>query len=193
MVIMKSLNKIFTKKTTDYTFSVMFFLIFSIFIFFAIRPSLTTAFALKKEEIDLTKIDKVYEDKIMSIALVQSQMEENRADLPLIKQAISTSPQVNKMVEDIKVAADKSSFEIRKAAIGEVNLFETNNKLLQRLKITVDGVGTFSDFQQFVQIINEQRRLKMIQKVSISRDNVQNVSSDSGQLKIQFDIEGYYL
>lgn len=190
---MKSLNKIFTKKTTDYTFSVMFFLIFSIFIFFAIRPSLTTAFALKKEEIDLTKIDKVYEDKIMSIALVQSQMEENRADLPLIKQAISTSPQVNKMVEDIKVAADKSSFEIRKAAIGEVNLFETNNKLLQRLKITVDGVGTFSDFQQFVQIINEQRRLKMIQKVSISRDNVQNVSSDSGQLKIQFDIEGYYL
>src|SRR3990167_863968 len=48
----------------DYFFVIFFLLIFSVFIIFAIKPSLITAYSLKKEEIDLTKIDKVYEEKI---------------------------------------------------------------------------------------------------------------------------------
>ena len=59
------INKtIFSKKTKDYTFIILFLLIFSIFIFFAVKPSLTTAVSLKKEEFDLQRVDLLYEKKI---------------------------------------------------------------------------------------------------------------------------------
>lgn len=189
-----NINKdlIFNKKTTDYTFVVLFLLIFSMFIIFAIRPSLTTAFSLKKEEQDLNKVDKLYEDKILNIAQVQSLIEGNRNDLPLLNQAVSNSPQVNKMFDDIKQAADNNGFVIRKANIGEVNLFESNKKSLQTIKVTLEGEAKFDDFSKFYQAIFNQRRLKTIQNVKIS--NATDIAaSNSGQLKIKLDVEGYYL
>ena len=54
------LKSIFEKKSGDNIYVIFFLLIFSIFIVFAIKPSLMTAYSLKKEEIDLTKIDQVY-------------------------------------------------------------------------------------------------------------------------------------
>jgi Tfp pilus assembly protein PilO len=191
---MNLINKslIFSKKTTDYTFAVLFLLIFSMFIIFAIRPSLSTAFSLQKEEKDLIKVDKLYEDKIITIAQVQALIEENRNDLPLLYQAITTFPQVNKMFDDIKQAADSNSFIIKKANIGEVNLFESNKKSLQTIKVTIEGESKFEDFTKFSQSIFNQRRLKMIKNVKITNKN-DMIASGSGQLKIQLDIDGYYL
>src|SRR3989338_6635584 len=121
-------KSIFVKKTGSYISIIFFLLIFSIFIIFAIRPSLTTAFSLKKEEADLKKVDKVYEDNINNIVLIQTQMEENRNDLPLFSQSISEYPEVNKIIEDIKKIADKNSFIINKASIVDINLSSTNQE-----------------------------------------------------------------
>lgn len=187
-------DKIFVKKTTDYTFTVVFLLIFSVFIVFAIRPSLTTAFSLKKEEIDLTKVDKLYEDQIINIAMIQSLIEENRNNLPLLYQAVSTSPQVNKMVDDIQQAADKSKFVIKKANIGEVNLAQPNKKAIQSMKVTVEGEGTFDNFTSFTSEIFNQRRLKTVQKAIVSRGvGDDKMASQSAILKFKLDVEGYYL
>lgn len=184
------LKKIFTKKTTDYSFTIMFFLIFSMFIVFAIRPSLTTAASLKKEQEDLRKIDSLYENKIMSITQVQDLMEQNRDQFPLLSQAVSDLPAINKIIEDIKSTGDRNSFTVKKANIGEVNLTTADKKSLQRLQINVEGTSTFDNFLKFTQDLFNQRRLKTIQKMSISRDKD---SSASGQLRIIMNIEGYYL
>lgn len=186
-------NSLFTKKSTDYTFTVLFLIIFSVFIVFAIRPSLTTAFSLKKEEKDLLKVDKVYEDQIISIATIQSLMEENRGDIPLLYQSISTSPQVNKMVDDVQLAAGKSSFIIKRANIGEVSLFQSKKKTIQSLKMTVEGESNFENFTKFIQELFNQRRLKTVQKVIISQGLEDDVSTQSALLKIKLDVEGYYL
>ena len=68
-------KSIFEKKSREYIYVIFFLLIFSVFIIFAIKPSLTTAYSLKKEEIDLTKVDQVYEEKINNITLIQTQIE----------------------------------------------------------------------------------------------------------------------
>ena len=122
-------KSVFSKKTRDYTFIVLFLLIFSVFIIFAINPSLKTAFSLKKEEKDLVKVDTLYEKKIMDISSIQSQIEENRDSLFLINEAISEYPEVNKMVDDVKTIADKNSLMIRKANIDEVSLSQSKKKL----------------------------------------------------------------
>lgn len=191
MNIAKISRQIFTQKRTDYSFTVMFLLIFSLFIFFAIRPSLTTAASLKKEEQDLTRIDGLYEDKIISIAKVQSLMEENRNEIPMLYQAISSSPQVNKMVEDIKQAADLSSFTIKKTSMGDVNLTGITKNKLENLEADIEGVSTFEQLQKFIQILTDQRRLKTIDKIAITKDG--EYSSSSAQLKVNLHLIGYYL
>ncbi len=183
-------KSIFTKKTGDYTFTIMFFLIFSMFIVFAIKPSLTTAASLKKEEADLEKIDAVYEKKIIAIATIQQTMEANRNDFFLLGQAISSYPKVNKMIEDIKSVADQNSFTIQKAGVDDVNLFDTKNKDIQKILVTVEGTSSFDNTMKFTQALFSQRRLKTIPKMTI---NHSAESSDSAKLKVTLIIEGYYL
>ena len=185
-VISKS---IFEKKGGDYAFIVFFFLIFSVFIIFAIKPSLTTAYSLKKEEMDLTKVDRVYEEKINTITLIQTQIEENRDNLPLLNQSISEHPEVNKIIEDIKKIADKNSLTLNKASIVDIN-FSKTNKEKQNVKLKMEVTASFENLRKFITDLLAQRRLKLIDELLISRDKD---SSDSGDLKVNLTIDGFYL
>lgn len=183
------LKSIFTEKVKDYTFAILFFLVFSIFIIFAINPSLKTAFSLKKQEKDLTKVDSIYEQKIINIADIQNQVEENRDDLPLFNQAISQYPEVNKMIDDVKTIADKNSFFIAKANISDINLKQTT-KQLDKVRLNIEGKTTFNNLISFIDDLFDQRRLKIISNLKISKDKD---STDSGQLKVFLVIDGFYL
>ena len=182
-------KNIFSKKTQDYTFAVLFFLIFSMFIVFAIGPSLTTAASLKKEEQDLSHVDEIYESKIVDISSIQSQVEENRDSLFLLDDAVTKYPQVNKMVEDIKLMADKNKVVIQKANIDDVNLMQ-NKKTIASVKFTVEAKASFPDLMNFFNDIFLQRRLKVLDKVMITRDNE---STSSALLKVNMNISGFYL
>src|SRR3989344_2735540 len=163
-------RSIFVKKTGNYIFAIFFFLIFSIFIVFAIKPSLTTAFSLKKD-------DKIYEEKISNITSIQTQIEENRDSLPLFSQSISEHPEVNKIIEDIKKTADKNSLTINKASIVDINLSSTNQEL-QDVKLIMEVGVSFDNLKQFVTDLFSQRRLKIIDNLIISRNKESSGSSD---------------
>ena len=191
---MKKINKeffekIFTKKAQDYSFSILFFLIFSIFIVFAIRPSLTTAFSLTKEGNDLKVLDNQYELQIGNIINLQSTIEENRDKLYLVDESISDSPQVNKIIADIKKAGDSNSIIISSLSIGEVNLTELDNKSLQTLKISLEGFGNYENLMAFIKTLFNKRRLETIEKMQIIKEE-EDISSEV--LKIKMDIQGYY-
>lgn len=183
------LEKIFTKKAQDYSFSILFFLILSIFIVFAIRPSLTTAFSLTKEGNDLKVLDNQYELQIGNIINLQSTIEENRDKLYLVDEGISDSPQVNKIIADIKKAGDSNSIIISSLSIGEVNLTELDNKSLQTLKISLEGFGNYENLMAFIKTLFNKRRLETIEKMQIIKEE-----EDTGSevLKIKMDIQGYY-
>lgn len=168
---------------------VLFFLIFSIFIVFAINPSLKTAFSLKKEAKDLTKIDSLYEKKIMGISLIQSQIEDNRDNLFLLSEAISEYPEVNKMVNDIKTIADKNSLIIKKANIADVNLSQSK-KSLDKVRLIIEGKTNFDNLLTFIKDLSGQRRLKTIYNLIVNQDNE---STTSGQLQVTLTIDGFYL
>lgn len=185
-VISKS---IFGKKSIEYVYIIFFLLIFSIFIFFAIKPSLTTAFSLRKEELDLKKIDKIYEEKISNIILIQTQMEENRDNLLFLRQSIPEHPEVYKIVEDIKKIADKNFLTINKANIVDINFSETN-KEKQNVELKMEATVSFENLREFIADTFSQRRLKLIDNLIINRDKE---SSDSGNLKVILTIHGYYL
>ncbi|MCS6956494.1 MAG: type 4a pilus biogenesis protein PilO [Patescibacteria group bacterium] len=185
----KDIKNIFNKKYQDYTYAVLFFMVFSIFIFFAISPSLKTAFSLKKEREDLEKIDKLYESKIVNISEMQNKLEENRDKLNLIDKAVSQYPQVNKMVDDVKKTADKNNFFIQKANIADINLFQSK-KELGRISLIIEGKTDYENLMNFIREIFDQKRLKTIENLTINQDKE---STNSGRLQISLIINGYYL
>ncbi|PIQ72806.1 hypothetical protein COV86_01260 [Candidatus Roizmanbacteria bacterium CG11_big_fil_rev_8_21_14_0_20_35_14] len=182
-------KSIFNKKTTDYTFLVLFLFIFSVFIIFAINPSLKTAFSLKKEEKDLTKIDSLYEKKIMDISLIQSQIEDNRENLFLFNEAISKYPEVNKMFNDVKTIADKNLLAIKKASIADVNLTQSKKKI-DKVRLIIEGKTDFDNLLAFINDLFEQRRLKVVNNLVV---NQYRESTASGQLDVILTIDGFYL
>ncbi len=187
---MKITKEVFYKKVTDYTFIVLFLLIFSIFIFFAIRPSLKTAFSLKKVEKDLMEVDSLYEKKIVSVSFIQSELEKNRDDLYLVYNALSKNPNVNKIIDDIKIAADKTNFFINKANVSDINLLQSK-QALGKVEVIIEGYSSFPDLLSFIKEIHNQRRLKTIDNLQIS--NKSKSSTDSANLSIKINISGYYL
>ena len=183
-------HKIFTKKTQDYSFSIAFFVIFSIFIFFAIRPSLTTAFSLKKEEEELKIINVQYDKQVNNILATQSFLEKNRDSLYLLEEGIPSTPQINKVIDDIKKISDSYSLSLKKAGMGEVNLSHSPGaRKLQTLKLTMEGASSFEDAMKFIEALFQQRRLKSIQKMVISKEVI---GTGSAQLKISLELQGYY-
>ncbi|MFA5769897.1 MAG: type 4a pilus biogenesis protein PilO [Patescibacteria group bacterium] len=182
-------KSIFEKKSREYIYVIFFLLIFSVFIIFAIKPSLTTAYSLKKEEIDLTKVDQVYEEKINNITLIQTQIEENRDNLPLLNQSVSEQPEVNKIIEDIKKIADKNFITINKASIVDIN-FSKTNKEKQNVKLKIEATTSFENLRLFMTDLFAQRRLKLIDNLVIYRDKE---STGSGDLNVDLSIDGYYL
>ncbi|KKQ02188.1 MAG: hypothetical protein US11_C0001G0147 [Candidatus Roizmanbacteria bacterium GW2011_GWA2_36_23] len=187
-----NVKKIFTKRNTDYSFAILFLLIFSFFIIFAIRPSLSTAASLQKEEIDLKRIDALYENQIINIATIQNYMEKNRDEFHLLSESIPQYPKVNKIIQDINQIATNNSISIIKANIGEVNLIDSNKKAINSLQLNVTAEANFEEVISFIRDLFKQRRLKTISRISIASPS-ENIGSGSARLNIIIKIVGYYL
>lgn len=182
---------LFENDNQNYVYLSLFFIIFSIFTFFAIRPSLVTIFSLNKQASELEKINSLYEAQINNILQIQSELENNRDKLYLINQALPGFPQINKFVEDIERVTDENKMFLKNASIGEVNLFSTNNRSLKTIVITVDSESDFEVFKNFLSALLQQRRLKRVKKILITKP--ENESTTAAKLKISLEIESFYL
>ena len=163
----------------------------SIFVIFAIRPSLVTAFSLKKEETELNKLNNTYEGVISKIVAIQSSFENYRQDLHLFSEAIPSKPNVNRLIGDIEQATATSSVTIQKLSAGEVNLVDKSKGTLRSTSIDIDASADFDNLLQSIQEIYRQRRLKKVQKLDITSQS--NDSTESAGLKLKLKVEGYYL
>ncbi len=188
----QNLKNLFMKKREDYVSLSLFFIIFSVFVVFIIRPSLTEAFALKKEEADLRQLDKRLGQAIVNILSMQRQLEEHRDNLPLLAEAIPNQPKINKIISDISEAEKESSAVLEKINVEEISL--TNKSSEKKRQVIVLKLEISSTYEQAIQfIINtfNQRRIKSIQRIQIQKES--NQATDSANLHFTVELEGYYL
>ncbi len=182
-----------SKKTQNYSYVIIFLIIFSIFIIAAIKPALTTAFSLQKEEVELTKLDAKYEEAILSIVNTQSLIEEVRDDLPLYDAALPDRPNVNTLLNDIQIAAEVNNIIPTSINVGEVNLKQIGGVKVKTLKITMETSSSFNNLRGFANTLIDQRRLKAIDSFKIEKKEKSKGSTESAELKLSLEVEGLYL
>ena len=202
------LAKILNKRVKDYSFPIVFFIIFSVFIFFAIRPNLVTAFSLQRELEELRIQDEQYEQVILNIVNYQTVIEKTRDDIPLLQQAIPDSPEIFAMVNDIKNGASESGIIISDLNISDVTLKEgkkvadpnapppppkPSGTPEENKKYTVNFQvqSNFSEIKSFIQHLLDQRRMKIIEHLDIVTAG--ETGTQSATFNISFIVDGYYL
>lgn len=199
------IQKVMNKKVKDYTFVVFFFLIFSIFVFFAIRPNVLTAINLQNELNELRFQDEQYEQTILNIVDYQTILETTRDEFFLLEDAVPSSPELYTMVENIQKAASSSGAVVKDIQVSEVQFKgegeedkkkntsnsdegETNaNTFL--VNFTVEG--SLIQTRAFIRTILDQRRLKTFSTINMSTS--QSQVSQSAQYSVSVQLEGYYL
>lgn len=186
------LKKVFTKKAQDYSYTIAFFLIFSFFIVAVIRPNVVSVFSSNAKIKELEDTNRILDSQITNVLQIQTAIEQSRDDFFLLKETIATNPQVNKVLSDFNEVTNKNNLTIERMNIADVNLKETTNtQKLKSIALHADVSGKYEDFVQFISDLYGQRRLKIVKKLTIARDG--KAASESANLKMQVDVEGYYL
>lgn len=186
------IKKLLAKNVKDYTYATLFFFIFSFFVAFIIRPNLISVFGAKEKIEQLKKINALYDNQIEKIIEVQSILETNRDNLEYLDQAIAPNPKVNKVLSDLYNTASQNKLTPDKIDVSDVNLKDQGSaEKVKSLSVDLNAKGIFEDTIAFIKEIYQQRRLKLIQQLSVGRNEKE--TSTSSQLKIQLKIEGYYL
>ena len=191
-VIKKLVEQVVTKKTKDYTYIVIFFLIFSFFIFFAIRPSLITALSLAAEENQLNKTNASYEADIVNILSLQNALQNYQDRLYLLADSLPDKPQLNKILTDIEQNGEKNSVVITKMNFNEVALTRKQTTDLHTVEVNIQAATTYENLLSFIEDLSNQRRIKSIDKIDILKDS-NDVASSSKDLNVSIKILGYYL
>lgn len=186
------INQLASQKVKDYTFTIVFFLIFSFFIMFAIRPNLMAVITLREEINQLRALNQQYEENISKIIDLQTVIEQNRENFIFLSEALPETPQVNKVIDDIKKSASDAALPIDKISVNDVSLkADKNRNKTKMFTVNIETISNFDNAKQFIDNLFNQRRLKTIKKLSMIKQ--ESESSESARLKITLDIDGYYL
>ncbi len=189
-ILQKFLNK---KEAKDYTYAVLFFVLSSIFAIFAIKPALSIAFNLTRKVSDLRHVNEIYEKNLNELVDLQTQMQKVQDKSYLLDDAIPHMPDTKVLIDDIKRSASQEGILINKLNLEDLDL--KNNSTTKVTKLVTINMETITDYksvQVFLKNFLDQRRLKNIRQMKITTDE-ESVSSDSSKIRIQLEIEGYYL
>jgi len=188
----KILDQFKDQKIQNYSYNIFFFLIFAFFVGFAIRPNLMTAFNLQKELQDLKLKSQEYEAEIQQIVDYQTKVEQYRDQFYLLDEAVPKTPAIAKVLEDIRQSATDSGVILTSIAVEEVGIkTEEKQGSLKSFGVNINVESEIVMLQNFLNTLINQRRIKIIDNVSITK--IQLEEGTSNRFTITMIVKGTYL
>jgi len=186
------IKHLLNKKVQNYGFIVAFLIIFSFFIIFIIKPNISLVFQLGREKDYLDKLDRNYENTIINIVNLQSEMEKVRPNLDIINQALPNQVGIDLAVDDLRKSASSSAISIKKLSFSSFSLInKVNDKKLKKIEYNLEFTSDFVKTMDFIKTVLKQRRLKNIDQIIIDRPT--NSSTESADLNIKVTGDIFYL
>lgn len=188
----KLVDTLLSRKGQDYTYAVAFFLIFSFFTYFVIRPNILAIFQANLKIEDLKKTNAFYETQIQNVVDAQTVLVEHRDELALLDEAITQKPQVNGLISNITDSVEKNKLNVNKMSLTDVDLKDVSRgDQLKSLVFSMDLIGNFTDLKILITDLFSQRRLKTIDDLDMGL--AKEEASTSGIINVNFKLQGFYL
>lgn len=190
------LAKILTnKQMRDYTSATLFLIISAVFTFLAVKPSLSTAFSLKKEAEDLKKMNEAYEENIEKITVLQSQLADIGSKTYLLYEAMPEKPQINPIINSYKQSAVNEGIILKSFSLSssKINLKGGEKDTgIEILPIDLDFDADYNKLNNFINNIVNRRRITVFKSIDIS-ESKEATATISGDLNFKGAMEAYYI
>ncbi len=190
--ILNSISK--KKEVKDYFYIILFLLTSSFFIIYIIKPSLITAFSLQEEISNLKVVSEMYDRNIEEIQKAGNFLEKIRDKVDLVDESIPEMPDTKTLIDDIKKTASNEGIVIKNLSLSSVDIKSEDEKSkdVKTILVNMEVKSDYFQLYNLVKGLTDQRRLKTIKRLQISKTD-KNISSDESSLKLYLEVFGYYL
>jgi len=184
-------------KVRDYSYAVIFLLVSSFFAIAVIKPVLSVAVSLDREEKDLLELNQIYQKNIDKVIEIQNDLDAIAQERELLDSALPSNPNVSNIIGELSQVAIDSGLKINNFQIDQLELDQSvpikNNDVIP-VTIHMTFNGSSQQLNNFVSSLNNQRRLKTINNLKIEINKLLNDDIQQEiKLNFQIDIFSYYI
>jgi Tfp pilus assembly protein PilO len=186
------------QKSQNYSqqlYLVAFFIVFVILILFFVRPTVNEYVLRNKELEETVALSEQYQQVINNMTQLQSLLESERDNFILLDQAIPNNIHMYQLTQDVRSSflrfVPTRTYSFPAYTVSNLSTNEGKGKAeLKEYKLLVNVSGTYSDLQGIMGKIFNQRRIKSIKSLRLSRPEG---ASDSANLEMKLEVGAYHL
>jgi len=190
-------------KTKNYSTVIFFFLVLSVFGWYAIRPTIQTILYLQREIKDKTETDKKMDEKINALIEANSVYENNQQLFPLLSEAVPKSPDALDIVSQMQNLATEQNVMLSFLQMGDIPLAtqsaltaSKNKNVFVEIPITCKIEGQYLSVVSFLKELVNIRRILTIQSMIFTPVKKElSSASESGipaTLELSIKLIAYY-
>jgi len=191
------------QKTKSYSTVIFFFLVLSMFSWYAIRPTVQTILYLQREIKDKTEVNKKMDEKIAALIEANSAYENAQTLLPALSETIPSTPEALDLVSQMQRLGGEKNVTISSLQMNNVPLTTASvsgvsktNQSQTELPILFTIEGLYPSTVEFLKELITMRRLVTIQSIILSpARQITSSSPDpakSSMIKVLVNLLGYY-
>jgi Tfp pilus assembly protein PilO len=169
-------------KNRAYTTTILSFLVVSLFLWYAIRPTVQTILTLRKEIKESQVVNKQMEDKISALVEAQALYQQVSGRLPLVKEALPTGPLALPFLLALEQLASDSGSVLSEVQANQTIIDNTQASApgslkntssdLQTARFSIGVDGTYPAVTAFINGLLHLRRLVNIVTFSLTPTSV---------------------
>jgi len=177
------------KKVRTYTGIILSLITVIFFLFFAIRPTLTTIAQLIRETKDQKNVATEMEKKINNLSEAQVNYLSIEPELLLVEQALPKKPEVALLTKEIEALAKQTGVGITSLRFSEVDLTtDGKQQEKQEIKISLNVLGDYPNLKIFLGNLMSLRRVILIEAFSF-----QTGKGESNILSLNLAAKAWFL
>lgn len=168
------------------------FALVTIFLFFAIMPTMTTIFSLlgeiKSKEVFIGKVD----NKIKNIIKAQGIYTQVQEKYSLVEDSFPSQPQYYNGATNLATLFRDSSLDINQLNLGLSNSDKKDNQFFNSYQVNITGEGEYLAVLELVKKIFNNRRLVNVSNIQIIRpEDKDEIKTNSVKISVNNDL--YFL
>lgn len=179
-----------------YTMAILSFFALAFFFVFAIKPTLTTFFTLRKQIEDRKEVDLKLEDKINALLKAQEEYQKNKDYLSFSNEALPNDPQFTALLSRIEDLAKDHAITLKTLKIGGFEFLKVGagktrttaqdgEEGLSYFDFTLGLSATYNKEESFLNALTNIRRIVMLDTVKFNKDQE--------ELNLDMQAKAYYL
>lgn len=171
-----------------YTMLILSFFTMAFFGYFAIRPTMTTISALRRQISDAKFVDQQLQNKINALSQVQVAYEAIKPDLPVVMTALPRQPQFPSFVKSLEKISSESNATVVSLRFQSVSLSPSEaTASAQEIPIgfSLTTSGDYNSLAGFVKRLSYFERIAVIERVQLLMKN-----DETGKETLQLSLLG---